>query len=305
MRIVFMGTPEFAVATLRALHKAGHDIVGVITAPDSDGGRKGQNISAVKQCALELGLFLLQPPKLKNPEFLEELRSLKADLQVVVAFRMLPEVVWNMPPLGTINLHGSLLPKYRGAAPIHWAVMNGEIETGVTTFKLKHEIDTGEILMQTKMSIGPLETTSDIHDRMMLLGADTVVQTLEAIANKTVQQVPQSDTNATHAPKLHTDTCEINFQQDAHVVHNFIRGLSMFPGAWTRLNEKSIKILRTAPAPEVVLPAGYLSVEGKHKLFVGTNTHSLSIELLQLEGKKRMTTTEFLIGWREELIKFL
>jgi methionyl-tRNA formyltransferase len=299
MRVIFLGTPEFAVASLKALHISGMEIVGVITAPDSDGGRKGVNISAVKRYALEHGLYVMQPPKLKNPEFLEELRQLKADIQVVVAFRMLPEVVWNMPPLGTVNLHGSLLPKYRGAAPIHWAVMRGETETGVTTFRLKHEIDTGEIIYQAQLVIAANETTSDVHDRMMMLGADLIVKTVTDLGAGTAKTQPQADTEATHAPKLHTDTCRIDFHAPAEQVHNFIRGLSYFPGAWTILQDKSIKLLRTQISLQTnALKPGEIWTDGKN-LFIGTKTVPLQLLELQPEGKKRMLTQEFLNGWRD------
>jgi methionyl-tRNA formyltransferase len=306
MRIVFMGTPEFAVASLRALHESGIQIVGVITAPDSDGGRKGVNTSAVKKYALEHGLHIMQPPKLKNPEFLEQLRSLKADLQVVVAFRMLPEVVWNMPPLGTINLHGSLLPKYRGAAPIHWAVIRGETETGVTTFRLKHEIDTGEIIYQAAIPIGPNETTSEVHDRMMQIGADLIVKTVQDLGAGTATTQPQADIEATHAPKLFTETCKINFDAPTPEVHNFIRGLSAFPGAWTTLHGKTFKILRTIEADQVNgLKPGQIHRDGNQTLYIGTSTHALQVLRLQPEGKRPMETTEFLIGWREALDQFV
>ncbi len=299
MRIVFMGTPEFAVATLRALFEAGFDIVGVVTAPDSDAGRKGLNISAVKKYALEHGLNILQPPRLKNPEFVEALRALKADLQVVVAFRMLPEVVWNMPPLGTVNLHGSLLPKYRGAAPIHWAVMRGETMTGVTTFKLKHEIDTGDVLFRAEMDIGPDETTSEVHDRMMVLGADLMLKTVRAMSDGTAVPLPQLDAEATHAPKLQTATCRINFNQPARQVHNFVRGLSLYPGAWTTYQGKYLKILRTKLDDSVDVSGmpGALRSNKTH-LFVACNDAWLEILELQPEGKKRMTAGEFLNGVR-------
>jgi methionyl-tRNA formyltransferase len=299
MRIVFMGTPEFAVASLQALHLAGYEIVAVITAPDSDAGRKGINISAVKKYALDHGLYVLQPPRLKNEAFVESLRALRADLQVVVAFRMLPEVVWNMPPLGTINLHGSLLPQYRGAAPIHWAVMHGDTVTGVTTFRLKHEIDTGDVLFRAELPIGPDETTSEVHDKMMILGAELVVKTVKAIETGTAQPIPQLDQQATHAPKLQTATCRIDFNQPAQTVHNFIRGLSLFPGAWTTLDGKQLKLLRTKLAQsENGLVPGTLKIEKAH-LYVAATDAWLEILELQPEGKKRMSTVDYLHGLRE------
>lgn len=256
LRIVFMGTPEFAVASLDALVKAGCTIVGVITAPDKPAGR-GMEIqqSAVKKYAVENNLHILQPEKLKNPEFLEELRSLKADLQIVVAFRMLPEAVWNMPPMGSVNLHGSLLPQYRGAAPINWAVINGEKETGVTTFRLKHEIDTGDILLQQRFPIGENETAGEVHDKMKDIGAQLLVKTISGLAEGTIQELPQDpgpgirDQKIRHAPKLFTETCRIDFYKKTAEVHDLIRGLSPFPGAFTSFNGKTLKIYRTEKEP--------------------------------------------------------
>ncbi|HEY1112185.1 MAG TPA: methionyl-tRNA formyltransferase, partial [Chitinophagaceae bacterium] len=232
LRIVFMGTPEFAVASLDALVNAGCTIVGVITAPDKPAGR-GMKLqeSAVKKYAEEKGLHVLQPEKLRNPKFLEELRDLRADLQIVVAFRMLPEAVWNMPPMGTINVHGSLLPQYRGAAPINWAIINGEKETGVTTFKLKHEIDTGDILLQDRIPIGENDTAGEVHDRMKEVGARLLVRTVQGLADGSLKEVPQlsvvaSEADIRHAPKIFTDTCRIDWSQPAANIHNLIRGLS-------------------------------------------------------------------------------
>src|SRR6476469_7825863 len=229
LRIVFMGTPEFAVASLDALVQGGFNVVGVITAPDKPAGRGLQlQQSAVKKYAVEKGLPVLQPEKLKNPQFLEQLKSLQADLQVVVAFRMLPEVVWNMPPLGTINVHGSLLPQYRGAAPINWAIINGEGETGVTTFKLKHEIDTGAILLQEKISIGETETAGELHDHMKVVGAHLLVRTLQELSSGTLQEVPQQNEELNeaqkHAPKIFTETCKIDWTKSTNEIYNLIRG---------------------------------------------------------------------------------
>ncbi len=226
LRIVFMGTPEFAVASLDALVKAGYNIVGVVTAPDKPAGRgMKMNESAVKKYAVEHNLTILQPEKLKNPEFLEELKSLQADLQIVVAFRMLPEVVWNMPRMGSVNLHGSLLPQYRGAAPINWAVINGENETGVTTFKLKHEIDTGDILLQESFPIGENETAGEVHDKMKEIGAQVLVRTVKGLTEGTLKKIPQSnmsdgDRQTRHAPKIFTETCQIDFTKSADEIHN-------------------------------------------------------------------------------------
>ncbi|MCK6695087.1 MAG: methionyl-tRNA formyltransferase [Thermoanaerobaculia bacterium] len=300
MRIVFMGTPEFAVPSLEILLQHGYEIPAVVTAADKPGGRSGIQESAVKKFALTHGLRVLQPEKLKNPVFLEELRALQADLQVVVAFRMLPEAVWNMPPLGTLNLHGSLLPKYRGAAPINWAIINGETETGVTTFLLRHEIDTGDILFQEKLPIGENDTAGEVHDRMMLLGAQLVLCTVQAIERGEARPLPQSDTEATHAPKIFTETCRIDFAQPTARVHNFIRGLSPYPGAWTTLDGKTLKILRTlkaAPAGDMPPPGQFVS-DGKSYLKICTLDGSVEVLEVQLEGKRRMTVRDFLNGYR-------
>ncbi len=300
-----MGTPEFAVASLDALVQAGFDIVGVITAPDKPAGR-GMKLteSAVKKYAVEKNLFLLQPEKLKNPIFLEELRALKADLQIVVAFRMLPEIVWNMPPMGTINLHGSLLPQYRGAAPIHWAVINGEKETGVTTFTLKHEIDTGDILMQKSFPIGEDETTGDVHDRMKLIGAAVLVETVKGLADnrltKKDQSLLASDQLAIlkHAPKLTTETCQINWHKTVDELHNFVRGLSPFPSALTVLDDKILKVYRSKKELNNHTHAtGKAFSDGKTYLKFSCNNGYLHLLDLQLEGKKRMLVENFLRGY--------
>src|SRR2546423_148881 len=278
LRLVFMGTPEFAVASLDALVKAGYAIVAVITAPDKPAGR-GMKLqeSAVKKYAVENGLKVLQPQKLKDPDFLEELISLHADLQIVVAFRMLPEVVWNMPPMGTINVHGSLLPQYRGAAPINWAIINGEKETGVTTFKLKHEIDTGDILLQEKIPIGENETAGELHDHMKQIGAQVLVKTVEGLANGSLQERPQSgiaEPNLIrHAPKIFTETSKINWNKTVDEIHNLIRGLSPFPGAFTYLNGKMMKIYRSEKEyKKPLIPAGEYETDKKTYLkFIGTD----------------------------------
>lgn len=306
LRIVFMGTPDFAVASLDALVQAGCKIVGVITAPDKPAGR-GMKMteSAVKKYAAEKGLYLLQPEKLKNPVFIEELRALRADLQIVVAFRMLPEIVWNMPPLGTVNLHGSLLPQYRGAAPIHWAVINGEKVTGVTTFKLKHEIDTGDILLQKSFPIGEEETTGEVHDRMKMIGADLLVETVKGLAEGTLQKIDQSaivnreSTILKHAPKLFTENCQVNWNDEAAKIHNLIRGLSPFPGALSTLDGKILKIYRANK--ELVAhtqPAGNVLSDGKTFLKFACADGYIHIKDLQLEGKKRMLVEDFLRGYR-------
>lgn len=301
LRIIFMGTPEFAVASLDALVQAGCNIVGVITAPDKPAGRGMQlTQSAVKQYAVAHQLNVLQPEKLKNPDFLEQLRALKADLQIVVAFRMLPEVVWNMPPLGSVNLHGSLLPKYRGAAPINWAVINGEKETGVTTFKLKHEIDTGDILLQASFPIEENDTAGEVHDRMKAIGANLLVETVKGLANNSIIEQPQPFSESIpHAPKIFTETCLIDFNQTAQQVHNHIRGLSPFPGAFTRLNGKLFKIFDTRVDPTTPTSAhGQFETDGKSWFKFACSDGYIQVLHLQLEGKKRMPVTEFLKGFR-------
>ena len=302
-RIIFMGTPEFAVASLDALVNAGYNIVGVITAPDKPAGR-GLKLheSAVKKYAVEKGLKVLQPEKLKNPQFLEELKSLKSDLQVVVAFRMLPEVVWNMPPMGTINVHASLLPQYRGAAPINWAVINGEKETGVTTFKLKHEIDTGDILLQEKISISENETAGELHDKLKELGAKVLVRTVQGLADGSLKETPQSaisnqQSAIKHAPKIFTETCRIDWNKPVDEVHNLIRGLSPFPGAFTHLNDKLLKIYRSEKEHnQPSISAGQFETDSKTFLKFSCNDGFILVKELQLEGKKRMDVEDFLRG---------
>ncbi len=301
LRIVFMGTPDFAVASLEALIAAGANIVAVVTAPDKPAGR-GMHLqeSAVKKSAVAHAIPVLQPEKLKNPEFIEELRSFNADLQIVVAFRMLPELVWNMPPFGTINLHGSLLPRYRGAAPINWAVINGDAETGVTTFKLKHEIDTGDILLQESFPIGADETAGSVHDRMKDIGAALLVKTVVGLAEGSIQEKPQSSYPADllkHAPKIFTETCKIDFTKSAQEVHNLIRGLSPFPGAFTSFNGKLLKIFKTSIVEKTGEP-GQFGIEDKSGLFFFCGTQAVQVLELQLEGKKRMATEDFLRGFK-------
>ncbi|HMU10322.1 MAG TPA: methionyl-tRNA formyltransferase [Ferruginibacter sp.] len=305
LRIVFMGTPEFAVASLDALVKAGCTIVGVITAPDKAAGRGMQlQQSAVKKYVVEKGLHILQPEKLKSPEFLEQLRSLNADLQVVVAFRMLPEAVWNMPPMGSVNLHGSLLPQYRGAAPINWAVINGEKETGVTTFKLKHEIDTGDILLQQRFPIGENETAGEVHDKMKEIGAELLVKTVKGLAEGGLSELPQDpgsglrDQEIQHAPKIFTETCRIDFYKPVAEVHNLIRGLSPFPGAFTSFNGKTLKIYRTQKEPGSIhsSPGNFETDKKTFLKFACTDGYVL-VKELQLEGKKKMSITDFLRGY--------
>jgi methionyl-tRNA formyltransferase len=300
MKIIFMGTPEFAVPSLEKLINHGYDIVAVITATDKLGGRGGKQLleSPVKQFALKSGIPVLQPAKLKASVFLEELASYQADLQVVVAFRMLPEEVWSMPRLGTINLHGSLLPKYRGAAPINWAIINGEKETGVTTFFIKHEIDTGDLLFQESMNIGENETAGEVHDRMSLKGAELVLKTVRAIEANNYELKRQDDSLVSKAPKIFHETCVIDFNRPSEEVHNFIRGLSPYPGAWMLLNGEELKILRTLKCLDNHnQPPGRFFLKKNKRLCIATAEGSVEILELQLQGRKRMQTIDFLNGY--------
>ena len=306
LKIVFMGTPEFAVGSLDALVNVGFNIVGVVTAPDRPAGRGLKiNESAVKKYAVEKNLKILQPEKLKNPAFLEELRSLQADLQVVVAFRMLPEVVWNMPPLGTINVHASLLPQYRGAAPINWVIINGEKETGVTTFKLQQEIDTGNILQQEKIAIGEDETAGELHHRMKIVGANLLIKTIRELARGTIREIGQSEIFNPksdilhHAPKIFTETCKIDWTKTIDEIHNLIRGLSPYPTAFTYLNNRMLKIYRSKK--EIALTAfdnGSIHTDGRTYLKFACGNGFIHAIDVQLEGKKRMSIEDFLRGYR-------
>ncbi len=304
LRIVFMGTPEFAVASLHALVEAGCNVAGVITAPDKPAGRGMQlQQSAVKKYAVEKGLTVLQPEKLKNPEFLQELAALEADLQVVVAFRMLPEIVWSMPALGTINVHGSLLPQYRGAAPINWAIINGEQETGVTTFKLQHAIDTGNILLQERIVITEEDTAGTLHDKMKMVGAELLVKTVKALAHGTLEEKPQAliadETSIKHAPKIFTETCRIDWQKPAAEIYNLIRGLSPYPAAFTQLGEKTLKIFSASKNTIVpVQKPGEWETDKKTYLRFACLDGYLDVKEMQLEGKKRMQVADFLRGYR-------
>lgn len=331
LRIVFMGTPEFAVASLDAILEAGYNVVGVVTAPDKPAGRGMQlTESAVKKYAVSRGLLVLQPEKLRDPDFLATLRGLQADLQIVVAFRMLPEMVWSMPPMGTVNLHGSLLPQYRGAAPINWAVINGETVTGVTTFKLQHAIDTGGILMQDSFPIADTDTAGDVHDRMMKVGAQLLVRTIAGLAAGTLHEVPQPDSHELlHAPKIFTETGNIDWNKPTVLIYNLIRGLSPFPAAFTYLDGKLLKIFRsekemrpsgagpgvsagpaageTSAASGGMSPGGTASgnaapgthdSDGKTYLRFATADGWIRITELQLEGKRKMAVGDFLRGYR-------
>lgn len=310
MRIVYMGTPEFAVESLKCLVEGGYNVVGVITMPDKPMGRHGSVLQAspVKQYAVSQGLRVLQPERLKDESFIEELRSLKADLQIVVAFRMLPEVVWNMPPMGTFNLHASLLPQYRGAAPINWAVINGDTETGITTFFLKHEIDTGEIIDQVRVPIADTDNVEVVYDKLMRLGGDLTLKTVDAILAGTVKTTPQEElaqvTELRPAPKIFKETCRIDWNKGVKAVYDFIRGLSPYPAAWTELHETAasqpvmLKIFESRK--EFCMPeeaVGTVVTDGKSYLKVATTDGYIDILSLQLAGKKRMPVADFLRGY--------
>lgn len=300
LRIIYMGTPEFAVPALDLLVEKGCNVVAVITAPDKAQGRGRKLLaSPVKDAAINHGIPVLQPTNLKSPDFVEELRAYQADLQIVVAFRMLPEVVWDMPRLGTFNLHASLLPDYRGAAPINWAIINGEKMTGVTTFFLKHEIDTGNIIFQEEEAILPEDNVGNVYEKLMERGSRLVLKTVQAIADGTVDVKPQDHSKARNpAPKLYRDMGELQWSQPAEALHNLVRGLSPYPAAWTRLNDKTCKIYTTQVLEEELsnlAPGEYLT-DGKTNLLFQTGHQVLSILELQMEGKKRMGIEEFLRG---------
>ncbi|MFZ2900095.1 MAG: methionyl-tRNA formyltransferase [Saprospiraceae bacterium] len=301
MRVIFMGTPDFAVPSLEILVKNGYEVAAVVTATDKLGGRGGNQVlePAVKKAAKALGLPVLQPKNLKAPEFIRQLEDLRPDLQVVVAFRMLPEAVWALPRIGTINLHGSLLPKYRGAAPINWAIIEGERETGVTTFFLQQEIDTGDILLQRRMDIGENETAGEVHDRMMQMGAEVVLESVRLIESGQYALQPQSQEAATKAPKIFMETCRIDFSQPTEKVHNFIRGLSPYPAAWTMLDGKVLKILRTEKEISSHQDApGALRTDHKKMMKYATLDGYVQVLELQMEGRKRMDVSAFLNGYR-------
>lgn len=300
MRIVFFGTPDFAVASLKSLVNHGYQVVGVVTATDKWLGRGSEKKlveTPVKKYAVSQGIPVLQPEKLRNPDFIQALKDLQADIQVIVAFRMLPEMVWNMPPMGTINVHASLLPKYRGAAPINWAIINGEKETGVTTFRLQHEIDTGNILCQLKTPIAPDENAGSLHDRLMKLGADCIVQTLELLESHPEAGTPQPDEAPIKAPKLFLDNCKIDFHQTTNKVYDFIRGLSPYPAAWTDFDGKILKIFQAQKNNMMPgIDPGQVYTDHKNILAFGTNDGCILVEILQIEGKRKMETAEFLRG---------
>lgn len=300
LRIIFMGTPEFAVPSLRILVENNFNVVAIITAPDKPKGR-GRKLasSPVKEFAEKHNIPVLQPTNLKSPDFISELKSYDANLQIVVAFRMLPEIVWNMPELGTFNLHASLLPQYRGAAPINWAIINGETETGVTTFFLKHEIDTGDIILQEKEPIEEEDTAGDLYERLMHKGAKLVLRTVEAIRSGHYTEIPQDLTGEEkHAPKIFKETCEIDWNQSSFYLYNFIRGLSPYPTAWTTIQGKVYKIYGASKPhkTKLELEPGAIETDNKSYLYIKTADHFLSIEELQMEGKNRMNIKEFFRG---------
>ena len=300
LRIVFMGTPDFAVASLQRLLEGGCRVVAVVTAPDRPSGRGLHLVpSPVKKAALEAGLPVLQPEKLRDPAFLSELANYNADLQVVVAFRMLPEAVWSMPRVGTFNLHASKLPQYRGAAPINWAIINGEKETGVTTFFIEKEIDTGQLIFQETEPIHPDDTAGTLHDRLMQRGADLVLRTVQAIETDTYPRTPQSNAaDLKAAPKLHRETTEINWNQPAVAIRDFVRGLAPYPAAWTMINDRFYKIYAVSVANESPFPAepGQSFSDKKTQLLVRAADGWLAIDELQAEGKRRMTIGDYLRG---------
>ena len=307
LRIVFMGTPKFAVSSLKTLVEKGYNVVGVVTAPDRPSGR-GLSLhqSDVKQYAISCGLPVLQPEKLKDENFLQDLKSLQADIQIIVAFRMLPEVVWKMASLGTFNLHGSLLPRYRGAAPLNWAIINGDQETGVTTFLLEQEIDTGNILFQEKVQIGPEETVGELHDRLMVIGADLVIRTVDALCDETVEPLPQNSLNSEperlHAPKIFKESCKIEWRKPVVSVNNLVRGLSPYPAAWTNFMGNGavtgVKIFRASI--ETIshnCQPGEIISNNKTYLKIACADGFLHIKDLQLAGKKRLEIAPFLRGF--------
>ena len=312
LRIVYMGTPEFAVASLRALVEGGYNVVGVITMPDKPMGRHGSVLqsSPVKQYAESVGLPVLQPEKLKNEEFLQALRAWNADLQIVVAFRMLPEIVWNMPRLGTFNLHASLLPQYRGAAPINWSIIHGDTETGVTTFFLTHEIDTGKIIRQKRLPIADTDDVGKVHDALMAMGADLVLETVDLILENKVDAIPQEqfyreEEDLRPAPKIFKDTCRIDWKQPMKRIYDFVRGLSPYPAAWTELiapdgKRLVLKIYQTEKRPaEHAFPVGSVHSDGKSYVDIAVEGGYIRLLSLQLAGKKRMSVHDFLNGFKQ------
>ena len=305
VRIIFFGTPDFAVASLSKLLDGDVNILAVVTAPDKPAGR-GMLVSQspVKKFAEQHNLQVLQPPKLKDEKFIETLRQMAPDLMIVVAFRMLPEVVWNLPPLGTVNLHASLLPRYRGAAPINWAIINGETLSGVTTFKIQHAIDTGNILLSEKMSIGKEETSGELLERMKERGADLLIKTIRQIEESSIKEIPQDEiidqgTLNLHAPRIYSETCKIDWRRPVQEVYNLIRGLSPLPGAFTFFHKKKLKIFRShMEVTNHIISPGDQVTDHKSFLKFATPDGFIDVKELQLEGKKKMVIEEFLKGWR-------
>ncbi|MFY8020809.1 MAG: methionyl-tRNA formyltransferase [Bacteroidia bacterium] len=298
MRIVFFGTPEFAVHSLQALIDAGVNVVAVVTAPDKPAGR-GMNLqsSAVKICAVKNSIPVLQPIKLKDPDFVKELASYQADLQIVIAFRMLPEIVWNMPPKGTMNLHASLLPDYRGAAPINWAIINGETKSGVCTFFLKHEIDTGDILLSREVTITPTMLAGELHDILMHTGAELVIESVRKVESGHYAGIPQSSSSNKIAPKIFKEHCLIHFNQPAEKVYNLIRGMSPYPAAYFQLNGKNMKVFKAEIVKSNrVLEAGSIESDGKTFLQIHCADDDIRLLEVQPESKKRMSIEDFLRG---------
>ena len=310
LRIVYMGTPEFAVESLKRLVEGGYQVVAVVTMPDKPMGRHGSVLqgSPVKEYAVSQGLKVLQPVNLKDEAFVEELRALKADLQIVVAFRRLPEVVWNMPPWGTFNLHASLLPQYRGAAPINWAVMNGDTETGITTFFLKHEIDTGDIIQQVRVPIADTDNVEIVYDKLMKLGGDLVLETVDRILDGTVKSVPQADVlpekELRPAPKIFKETCRIDWNKGVKKVYDFVRGLSPYPAAWTEIclpdgTKQVLKIFETEKIfTQHGLQVGTIDTDRKTYFRIAVEDGFVNLLSIQIAGKKRMTISDFLRGYR-------
>ena len=300
MKVVFMGSPDFAVDSLKAILDKGYEVAAVVTATDKLGGRGGKQVlmTEVKKFAVEQGLRLLQPEKLKSQAFLNELKEINHDVQVVVAFRMLPEVVWSLPPKGTINVHASLLPKYRGAAPINWAIIQGEKETGVTVFKLQHEIDTGKIIRQASIPIEENDNFGTLYSKLKQLGAGELIKALNEIETESAQFLTQSDELASHAPKIYHETCEINFNQSCIQVHNFIRGLCPFPGAWFTFMGQEMKVISSSPklASNSLTP-GEIRTDKKKFLQIATNDGLIELLRVKYEGKKEMDIGDFLNGF--------
>lgn len=303
LRIIYMGTPDFAVEPLKTLVEAGKNVVAVVTMPDKPAGRGHKlQFSPVKEYALKAGIPILQPENLKSPDFLQELASYNADLQIVVAFRMLPEAVWSMPKYGTFNLHASLLPRYRGAAPINWAVINGDKETGITTFFLKHEIDTGNIILQEKVAIDEEDNAGDVHDKLMYLGADLVLKTLKMIEEDNVITRPQDDAQASPAPKIFKDTAKLDFDKCAADIRNLVRGMAPYPAAWFNIklqdgNESMMKIFKVSTEEKNHnYSVGTILTDGKKMLKIACKDGFINLLEVQMAGKKRMAAEDLMRG---------